>query len=400
MTMKKLLILIVLTLGIFVLAACQEDTNDIISVNDLDDLTLIVGTSKDTLDLPSSVRVALDNGFFTEVSLNWDDALSTVNEETVGTYTLNPTYTLPDNLSLGEGVDFSITLEVIESNLLDYIETSPNHTIFYEALLESEVSELLELQGPFTLFAPTDEAFNQLFELLDISKDAFLLREDLSNIMNYHLLNTRYDRNDLIQVMPGTLSTLTGESLSFSLNGPRITINQVTSVTSSNESLTNGVIHEIDQVLFPPSSVDDTFTDLFGEELLAEILEILSASISIPDLLAGNVSITVFIPSEAALTAFAITQGMDLETFIASEEFPALLTYHMVIGEYYASTLFESAPTTIESLNGEALNINVTDNILTINTATILSTEIFEGFGIIHEIDKVLVPPSLQDSFN
>lgn len=398
--MKKFLILMGLTLGVFLLAACQEEENTIVAVNDLDNLTIIIGTSSETLDLPNSVRVELDNGFFTEITLNWEESLNDINFDEVGTYTLSPAYTLPQNVRLGEEIDLSLTVEVIESNLLDYVAASSNHTIFYEALLTSGVSELLELEGPFTLFAPTDTAFNQLFDLLETTKSDFLLRDDLSNIMNYHLLNTRYDRNGLVQVMPGTLATLTGESLSFSLNGPRITINQVTSVTSSNESLSNGVFHEIDQVLFPPSSVDDTFTDLFGEELLAEILEILSASISIPDLLAGNVTITVFIPSEAALTAFALTQGMDLETFIASEEFPALLTYHMVIGEYYASTLFESAPTTIESLNGEVLNINVTDNVLTINTATILSTEIFEGFGIIHEIDKVLVPPSLQDTYN
>jgi uncharacterized surface protein with fasciclin (FAS1) repeats len=398
--MKKFLILLLLTLGIFLLAACQSEDNQIVAVDDLEDISVIIGSSKENINLPNSVRVELENGFFTEVSLDWEEALTSLDTQTIGEYTLTPDYTLPANVSLDNTSIFTITVTVIESDLLSFVASSENHTIFYEALTESGFDELLSLEGPFTLFAPTDEAFNALFGLLDITKEELLEREDLSNILNYHLLNTRYTRNNLVQIMPGTLTTLTGETLSFSLNGPRITINQVVSVLSSNEALSNGVIHVIDQVLFPPSSVDDTFTDLFDEELLNEILEILSASVSIPDLLAGNVSITVFIPSEAALTAFALTQGMDLETFIASSDFPALLTYHMVIGEYYASTLFESAPTTIESLNGESLDIEVTESILTINGASIISTEIFEGFGIIHEIDQVLVPPSLEDTYS
>ncbi|MFP4286137.1 MAG: fasciclin domain-containing protein [Candidatus Izemoplasmataceae bacterium] len=398
--MKKIFLFSLLFIGLFTLTSCQTDDYEIVSVDDLGEYTLILGSDLESLALPQTVRAELENGLFTEITLNWDDALSLVDPSVSGTYTLNPEPILKDNVSLPDSIDLSVTLEIVNSTVLDYIAASDTHTIFHEALLNAQVSEILTLDGPFTVFAPSDEAFLELFELLETTKEDFLLRDDLSNILNYHILNTRYDRNELILQMPGTINTLTGEALSFSLDGPHITINQVTRVTNSNESLNNGVLHEIDQVLFPPSSVEDTLTDLIDEELLNEILEILSASISIPDLLAGNVEITVFIPSEAALTAFAITQGMDLETFIASEDFPALLTYHMVVGEYYASTLFESAPTTIEALNGETLAIEVNDNILNINNAEIISTEIFEGFGIIHEIDRVLVPPSLEDVYN
>jgi len=115
------------------------------------------------------------------------------------------------------------------------------------------LAETLSGEGPFTVFAPTDDAFAALPEGL---VDALLLPENqdaLVAILTYHVLGAEVPSSE---VAAGDVETLQGESITLSVEGDTVMVNDAT-VTAVDVEASNGVIHVIDTVLVPPS-IDPT----------------------------------------------------------------------------------------------------------------------------------------------
>jgi uncharacterized surface protein with fasciclin (FAS1) repeats len=111
------------------------------------------------------------------------------------------------------------------------------------------LAETLSGEGPFTVFAPTDDAFAALPEGL---VDALLLpenKEALVAILTYHVLPAEVPSSD---VAPGAVATVQGEEITITVEGDVVMVNDAT-VTAVDVEASNGVIHVIDTVLVPPS---------------------------------------------------------------------------------------------------------------------------------------------------
>lgn len=109
--------------------------------------------------------------------------------------------------------------------------------------------ETLSSEGPFTVFAPTDEAFAALPDGL---VEALLLPENvdaLTAILTYHVLGAEVPSSD---VAPGAVATVQGEEITIAADGDVLTVNDAT-ITAVDVEADNGVIHVIDSVLVPPS---------------------------------------------------------------------------------------------------------------------------------------------------
>ena len=102
-------------------------------------------------------------------------------------------------------------------------------------------------EGPFTVFAPTDDAFNKLLTQLNISADALLNHPQLSEVLLYHVVSGNVMSTDLSNGM--VAPTVNGESVTISLEGG-VFVNDSEVVLADIEA-TNGVIHVIDSVLVP-----------------------------------------------------------------------------------------------------------------------------------------------------
>ena len=118
------------------------------------------------------------------------------------------------------------------------------------AVTAADLAETLSGEGPFTVFAPTDEAFAALPEGL---VDALLLPENvdaLTAILTYHVLGAEVPSSD---VAAGDVETLQGESITITVGDDgSVMVNDAT-VTAVDVEASNGVIHVIDGVLVPPS---------------------------------------------------------------------------------------------------------------------------------------------------
>ena len=101
-------------------------------------------------------------------------------------------------------------------------------------------------EGPFTVFAPTDEAFNKLLKDLGITADELLARKDLKDILLYHVLPGKVMSSDLKEGMKA--QTLAKKNVTISLEP--VQVNDANVITPDVEA-SNGVIHVIDKVLLP-----------------------------------------------------------------------------------------------------------------------------------------------------
>ena len=136
-----------------------------------------------------------------------------------------------------------------EMNIIENASNSPIHTTLVAAVQAAGLVETLQGEGPFTVFAPTDEAFAALPEgtVEGLLEDT----EALTAILTYHVVPGAVMSGDLTDGM--TAETVNGAEVTFSV-GDSVMINDAT-VTTADIEASNGVIHVIDAVIMPPEDM-------------------------------------------------------------------------------------------------------------------------------------------------
>jgi uncharacterized surface protein with fasciclin (FAS1) repeats len=133
-----------------------------------------------------------------------------------------------------------------KKDIVDTAVEAGNFKILAAALEKAGLVETLKGEGPFTVFAPTDEAFNKLLTELGITAEELLARKDLKDILLYHVLPGKVMSADLKEGMQA--ETLAKKNVTVSLNP--VKVNDAKVVTPDIQA-SNGVIHVIDKVLLP-----------------------------------------------------------------------------------------------------------------------------------------------------
>lgn len=124
---------------------------------------------------------------------------------------------------------------------------NPDFSILVSALQKAELVETLQGDGPFTVFAPTNAAFEKLLGELDITAEELLAQPDLAKVLTYHVVSGKVLAGDLTDGMKAP--TVNGEELMFDLSGDPMVNKSM--ITSTDIEATNGVVHVIDTVLVP-----------------------------------------------------------------------------------------------------------------------------------------------------
>merc|ERR1712166_726338 len=273
------------------------------------------------------------------------------------------------------------------------------------------VDALSEPNGPFTVFAPTDEAFdalpNGLVECLLEPEN----KDSLAAILTYHVVSGQVLSTDLEDGM--TATTLQGEDVTVDLSDG-VKIND-SIVVAADVSATNGVIHVISSVLVPPSldvdafletcgdssdssdSSDDIDLDIPGTAIAAGTFNTLVAALGAADLVDAlsdpNGPFTVFAPTDDAFAA--LPEG--LVTCLLEPDnkgaLSAILTYHVVPFQVLSNALIDGRILT--TLQGEEVTVDLSDGVK-INESTVETADVLAKNGVIHIIDAVLVPPSID----
>jgi uncharacterized surface protein with fasciclin (FAS1) repeats len=141
----------------------------------------------------------------------------------------------------------SFSVFAAEGDIVDIAEIDGSFTTLISALMEADLIGALQVEGPVTVFAPTDEAFAKLLNDLDISAEVLLSQPEISKVLLYHVVSGKIMSTDLTNGL--SVHTLNGENLTIDLSDG-MKVNSSNIILADIET-TNGVIHVIDTVLIP-----------------------------------------------------------------------------------------------------------------------------------------------------
>ncbi len=261
------------------------------------------------------------------------------------------------------------------------------------ALTTTGLDEALDNPGAtYTVFAPTDDAFEKLGDTLN----TLLSDPDaLSNILQYHVIDgAAVDAATAISLAGNTQEMLNKSNIAITLQGDDLYINNA-KVIITDIAASNGIIHAIDTVITPPAptDIDGTIIDAaVGTPELSTLVSAIEAA-GLVDLLSDETKMfTVFAPLNSA---FDKIDDDALTALLAdSEALTDVLTYHVISDSDVDSiTALSLSGKTVTMANGDDIHIMMKDGKLFVNHSEVVTKDIVTKNGTVHLIDTVLMPP-------
>ncbi len=146
--------------------------------------------------------------------------------------------------------------DTVAEPTMDIVETASSagdFTTLVAAVEAAGLVETLQGEGPYTVFAPTDDAFAAALEDLGLTAEELLAdTETLTSILTYHVVEGEVPAADVVTLDGEEVPTVNGATVEIGVDGETVTVNDAT-VTATDIFATNGVIHVIDSVLLPPA---------------------------------------------------------------------------------------------------------------------------------------------------
>lgn len=246
--------------------------------------------------------------------------------------------------------------------------------------------DTLSTSGPFTVFAPTDAAFAKVPKatLDTLAANPELLR----SVLLYHVVPGRVAAADVVELT--SAKTLEGRSVAIKVVGGSVHIDKA-KVTTPDVTASNGVIHVIDSVLIPKAAPAAPAKNIVRTAIAAGQFKTLASLLrkaGLAGTLQGKGPFTVFAPTDAAFAkvpkATLAALGKD------KAKLRAVLLYHVVKGKVAAAQAMKLR--SAKTLNGKPLSIRVRAGKVLAGGATVTKADVRASNGLIHVVNKVLLP--------
>ena len=308
-------------------------------------------------------------------------------------------------------------LEILEN------DADGRFTTLVAAIDAAGLREALEAEGPFTILAPTNDAFLAALETMGVSPEqALLLGEGLQPILLKHVIAGQYFFRNLTG--GPTVETLSGESVTFNLTDGVFTVNGV-GISDPDQLGSNGIVHAIDGVIMPDAMIAGaeattepaaeptpeatpvvaeaparpTLGELLAADADGRFTTLLAAvdAAGLTDALNGEGPMTLLAPTNDAFAAALAYLGVSAGDLLAdTDTLMQVLTYHVIPGQYFFRNL-TSGPT-VATLQGDSVTFSLADGVFTVNGVGISDPDQLASNGIFHIIDGVLLPPAIAEA--
>lgn len=287
---------------------------------------------------------------------------------------------------------FSLPFYAEDQDIVDIAVGNDDFSILVAALQEADLVSALQGEGPFTVFAPTNDAFAALLGQLEISAADLLNHPQLADVLLYHVVAGKVMSTDLSNGMMAP--TLNGESIQVDLTSG-VKINSSNVILADLEA-SNGVIHVIDAVLVPESFVLSTAPEL--PETVVDIalsspdFSMLVSLLQKADLvgaLQGEGPFTVFAPTNDAFKALVNALGITESQLMNQPDLAKVLLYHVVPGMVLSTDLSDGLEAA--TLNEELVKFDLGDGVA-VNSSNVIAADLQALNGVVHVVDAVLVP--------
>ena len=273
-----------------------------------------------------------------------------------------------------------------ETDLVTTAVNAGQFTTLASLLTAAGLVDTLKTGGPYTVLAPTDAAFAKVPKAtLDaLAADPAKLKA----VLLYHVIAGKVPASEVVKLT--SAKTLNGADVSIKVQGSNVLINNA-NVTATDIMATNGIIHVIDTVLLPPAPLKDIVATAVGAGQFKTLAALLTKAKLVTTLQGGTW--TVFAPTDAAFAK------VPKATLAKLGKNPALLKkvllYHVVKGAVPASTIVTLDGKSVKTAAGASVKIKISGGNVFLNGSTkVTKTDIKASNGIIHVINKVLIPAS------
>ncbi len=284
--------------------------------------------------------------------------------------------------------DSTLTMNVTEAgpDIVDTAVAAGEFKTLVTAVQAADLVGALKSPGPFTVFAPNDAAFGKvpssaIQNLLKPQNKA-----DLQGLLTYHVVAGEFMAGDVIN--KSSMTTLNGQRLDIAVRDGKVFVDGA-QVIATNIECENGVIHVIDSVVMPKGDNIVTTAQSAGQ---FETLIAAAKAAGLAGALSGDGPLTVFAPTDEA---FAALPAGTVETLLRPEnrgKLAEILKYHVVAGRVFSSDALSAQ--SAETLQGQRVRIGLENGQLRVNGANIIMNDIEASNGVIHVIDRVILPTS------
>ena len=272
----------------------------------------------------------------------------------------------------------------------DIIAVSPNHNYLKAALIqEGLVPALQDPNATLTVFAPDDQAFTNLATALNTDIPGLLALPNLSDILLYHVLGVTVPSSAVTNgaiVQP--LSSTNTLKVTLTTLG-EVYVNQAM-VTTADLIAANGVVHALDAVVLPSSTVADIAIDSPDHSTL--VAAVIEARL-LPALTNPFASLTLFAPTNTAIDAALTALGITAADLLSSPTLADILLYHVLGSEVLSTSLTNGMLAT--PLNpSNTLKITIDGANVFVNQAQVTGADLMADNGTVHVLDAVVLPNS------
>ncbi len=258
------------------------------------------------------------------------------------------------------------------------------HTLV-AAVKAAGLADTLSGKGPFTVFAPTDEAFAKLGKdtIADLLKPEN--KAKLTAILTYHVVGENVPASKV--VTSKSLKTLQGQSAGIVVMDGKVSIDGA-NVVKTDIVGKNGVIHVIDSVILPKPNLVETAQKAGSFNTLLAA----ATAAGLADTLANGGPFTVFAPTDEA---FAKLGKDTIDSLLKPEnkaKLVAILKHHVVAGDVRAETAITLDQATTIGGTKLALSFDKAKKTLSVGGAKVVAADVVAGNGVIHVVDAVILP--------
>ncbi len=279
---------------------------------------------------------------------------------------------------------------IAQDNVLTTAAANGSFKTLTSLVVAADLDEALQSKGAFTVFAPTDEAFAKLPKetLENLLKPEN--RETLASILKYHVLPKRIRVPKRNSHPIKKAKTLLGKDVNFERDGSTVSVNDA-KIVQRNIECSNGLIHVVDNVLLPPEDDNSIVGTAEKAGNFTTLLKAANAA-GLVETLSGKGPLTVFAPNDDAFKAIPKETLASLLKPENKDQLVKLLSNHVVLGKITAREAVRRG--FAKTLSGEALLVKIKNGKLFIAQSNVVANDLEASNGLIHVIDKVLVPES------
>jgi uncharacterized surface protein with fasciclin (FAS1) repeats len=273
-----------------------------------------------------------------------------------------------------------------DKTIVEVAAGSEDFETLVAAVKAADLVETLSGKGPFTVFAPTNDAFAKLPKrrLTALLKPENKKR--LTGVLTYHVVPGKVMAADVVKLKKA--KTVQGSSVQIKVSDGKVQVDNA-NVVKTDIACKNGVIHVIDAVILPGAKKKDIVDTAVGAGSFRTLVAAVKAA-GLVETLKGKGPFTVFAPTDEA---FGKLPEGTLESLLkpeSKEKLTAILTYHVVPGKVMAADVVKLKEA--KTVQGSKAKIKVADGKVQIDNANVVKTDIACKNGVIHVIDAVILP--------